>query len=382
MLVIDRKLGDPQTHALVIGVGRYPHLEKGATPRPNTMDLGQLPSPPVSAMRFAEWLQKTYSSPIAKLGTIDLLVSAPEGPVAFVDDEGRSMPVEPADMERVKAAVKLWARRAHSSTENVAIFYFCGHGVSAGIYTGLLAEDFGADHDDQSLLENVINIDALHLGMDGVRARRQCFFIDACRNTPSAIADRAGSVGFGQSILDGTARQGRYGARDAPVFFACLPGQKAYSRPGDVSLFTSALIETLDQAGAIKRNGRWLVATDYMLGALNQTIRRLAPKDSLPAQPASLDRASGYVFHVLPGEPGVPVSVGCDPDAANASADFRIVGKKGHHVRPQRQSTVWEVRCRPGEYDVAASFQAGKYRDGTLEGEIVTPPGNDFSLRV
>jgi hypothetical protein len=382
MIVIDRKLPDPQTHALVIGVGRYPHLEDGATPRPNTMDLGQLLSPSLSAMRFAEWLQKTYSSPDAQLGTIDLLVSAPEGPTAFVNDDGTSIPVEPADMERLKTAVKGWAKRAHSSTGNVAIFYFCGHGVSAGIYTGLLAEDFGADHDDQALLENVINIDGLHLGMDGVRARRQCFLVDACRNTPAAIAERAGSVGFGQSILDGTVKQSKYGARDAPMFFACLPGQKAYSRPADVSLFTGALIETLNQAGAVKRNGRWLVATDFMLFALNQTIRRLAPKDSLPAQPASLDRASGYEFHVLPAEPAVPVSVGCNPDTANAAADFRIVGRKDRHVRSKRDSTLWEVRCRPGAYDVVAAFPGGEYQDKTLEEEIVAPPCINFSLKV
>src|SRR5262249_12222334 len=155
---------------------------------------------------------------------------------------------------------------------HLALFYFCGHGVSAGINNGLLLEDFGADHDDQALLENVIDIDNLHLAMDGVRARKQCYFIDACRNTPATIAERAGRGSLGRSIRDPFIKQGRYGARNAPMFFACLPSQKAYGLAQGVALFTMALLETLNGAGSVNRRGIWTVRTDTMLNALNETL--------------------------------------------------------------------------------------------------------------
>jgi hypothetical protein len=381
-IVIDRNIANPGTHAVVIGVGCYPHLEGGATPRPNTMDLGQLSSPPCSATEFAQWLQKMYNNQDAPLGTLDLLISPTDGPASFEDDNGKSLRVEPAIMENVRTAIERWAARADIDTKSVAIFYFCGHGVCAGINNGLLVEDFGDDHSDRTLLKKVIDIDGLNLAMDGSRSRKQCFFIDACRNTPQLIAQRAGQGAIGDSILTPTINQGRYGARDAPMFFACLPSQKAYSTNNGVSLFTSALIETLNGAGAVKRAGTWIVRTDTMLNALNETIRRIAPRQSLPPQPAYLDQGSGYDLHWLVASPDVPVAVGCAPATANHSANLSLVGRSIRHERPQRGPENWELKCKPGSYDVCATFESGGYRNAKLPDEIIVPPCVEFSLDV
>lgn len=381
-LVLNRATAAAQTHALVIGVGCYPHLEGGATPRPDTMDLKQLSSPPVSALRVAEWLKTRYNNHVAPLGTLRLLVSGQGGPTMFSNDAGQPIPVERADMATVERAIKDWAAAAHSNTANVAVFYFCGHGVSAGINNGLLLEDFGADHNDLALLQNVIDIDNLHLAMDSVRARKQCFLIDACRNTPKPIADRAGRGSLGQSILDPMIKQGRYGGRDAPMFFACLPNQRAYGFAQGVSLFTRALLETLDGAGAVNRRGLWTVRTDTMLHALNETLRWQCPLHGLPSQPAYLDHASGFDLHRLPEAPAVHVSVKCEPDAANAAAILSVTGPNGHHVREEPEPQPWSLQCKPGAYDVGARFQQGPYKGKTDAEKIIVPPYAEFDLDV
>src|SRR6266850_4512990 len=73
----------PGAHALVIGVGQYPHLLGGdADIIEDPMGLRQLESPPVSAKVFTHWLipkvdpqQAQFSNPDAPLATVDLVLS-------------------------------------------------------------------------------------------------------------------------------------------------------------------------------------------------------------------------------------------------------------------------------------------------------------------
>jgi hypothetical protein len=85
------------------------------------MDLGQLSSPPISAIEFARWLQKTYNNPHMPLGTLDLLISPTNGPASFKDDNDQLIAVEPAIMTNVSTAIKRWANGANSDAQNLAI---------------------------------------------------------------------------------------------------------------------------------------------------------------------------------------------------------------------------------------------------------------------
>src|SRR5688572_29148314 len=63
-LVHDAGVGGPATHALVIGVGAYPHLNGGSgrlSPQHDGME--QLTSPPISARQFASWLMSEFNHP-------------------------------------------------------------------------------------------------------------------------------------------------------------------------------------------------------------------------------------------------------------------------------------------------------------------------------
>ena len=61
--------GDPATHAIVIGVGTYPHLNGGDPERLSRYHGGlkQLSSPPESAREFTNWLLDEFHNPAKPL---------------------------------------------------------------------------------------------------------------------------------------------------------------------------------------------------------------------------------------------------------------------------------------------------------------------------
>jgi hypothetical protein len=62
-LVHEEAVAEPATHAIVVGVGAYPHLNGGTgVLTPDHDGMGQLSSPPVSAHMFAAWLIESLSA--------------------------------------------------------------------------------------------------------------------------------------------------------------------------------------------------------------------------------------------------------------------------------------------------------------------------------
>src|SRR5262245_8715716 len=93
----DDKSADARTHALVIGVGHYTHLEGGGGPvAANTLGLGQLSSPPYSAVRLANWFLDDFCNDDAPLGSLELLVSPTPG------TRPSPWPVEAATMANIE----------------------------------------------------------------------------------------------------------------------------------------------------------------------------------------------------------------------------------------------------------------------------------------
>ena len=77
--IIPETLDDPGTHALVIGVSRYPYVKDAPeeTPFGARSGLGQLSCAAHSAARFAAWLLDTYhndKAPLSSLPTIPELL--------------------------------------------------------------------------------------------------------------------------------------------------------------------------------------------------------------------------------------------------------------------------------------------------------------------
>lgn len=118
----------PGAHALVIGVGKYPHLLGGdADIVDDPMGLRQLESPPVSAKAFAKWLIPKadpqlvkFSNPDAPLATVEMVLSPDE---TYTSPAGNATPVELATFDNIQRAFDMWLPRLQNAPGSLAIFY-------------------------------------------------------------------------------------------------------------------------------------------------------------------------------------------------------------------------------------------------------------------
>ena len=129
MTLLRSKTTKPGTHALVIGIGRYPWLVGGkGKPRfPQNDGMAHLTSPPASARAFATWLLETYDNPEAPLASLDLLLSDAKDQ-KFKSATG-TVEVEAATFDNVSKAIKAWAKRS-TREDDILVFFFSGHGIS------------------------------------------------------------------------------------------------------------------------------------------------------------------------------------------------------------------------------------------------------------
>jgi hypothetical protein len=114
----------PQAHALLIGVGKYPHLIGGTGPLAiNHFNMGQLPSPPASAQAMANWLidkrTTTHLNLNVPLGTVELLLS----PTTYTDPAGMVHIVDDATFANISTAFQSWLTRCNRNPDNIGIFY-------------------------------------------------------------------------------------------------------------------------------------------------------------------------------------------------------------------------------------------------------------------
>ena len=252
-LVHDEPVAGPATHAIVLGVGAYPHLNGGTGRLTQDHDgMGQLSSPPISARAFADWLIRSFNHPGKPLSTVALLVSAAAAE-RFENPRTHSIhDIEPATSQTASAAIKAWKERGDSNSGNLLIFYFCGHGITEGTDTALLLADFGAD--PQNSLDGALDLRRLYLGLQRCRATEQCFFIDACRTPSGTLVD---AQGFAGKVIIQPGRRDPTWEKPvrAPIFYATFNGAKAYGLPGEPSLYSQALMKALAGWGADDEDG-------------------------------------------------------------------------------------------------------------------------------
>ncbi|MEU2073523.1 caspase family protein [Streptomyces sp. NPDC013489] len=372
---VSEDAGAAATHALVIGVGAYAHLQGGRSPtdHPGALGMRQLSSPPLSARGFASWMIGGYHDRTRPLGSLALLLSE-AAPAPFVHPvTGVEQVVEEATIDNIVAAVTEWKDRGDHDDARL-VFYFCGHGVSLGITTSLLASDVFADHD--SPMNGALQFEALKNGLNNCRAAQQVFFVDACRAGSDTLVKRVGTDNLGRVPLSGsTLRPDGLVPRKHAVYFATLHGQESFGRAGRVSLFTDALLRSFDGAGSENTQGRvWRVTTQTLMHAISQFMRAIPFAGTLagaavPASPESFD----FDFHELRGDPVVPVYVGCDPAEDNARAEFvcRHPAQEERRRPPPADGEAddgeWPLFLPFGRYEVEALLGPGDTRRETFD---------------
>ena len=298
-------------HAFLIGVGKYPHLKNGRSTKkfPYAGDLGQLSSPYHSVEVFANWLRNDLNLPGSPLRSLRVLASSPLK--GFINPWG-----EP-NIAAIRQEAMDWYTDCNHHSGNVALFYFCGHGVVLGDRSFFLAQDFGR----HKLTPFTGSFDpaAFADACLATRASRQLFLLDACRSTPAEL--RRQFTNPSPTELVSPHRHSNLGKHQQAELYASELGTKAYGMPNKPTVFMSSLLTSMRGAGAHQTmEADWVVGTDSLRSGLNFMVKRQYETD---LQQVSFGKLSAdFELHAIAGTPLVPVVVRTEPKTR--LADLRL----------------------------------------------------------
>ena len=379
-LVFKHAIDGPTTHAIVIGIGDYDYLPggKGQPTFPDHRGMGQLTSPPHSARAFARWLLDEYRNQDKPLSSLELLISDSDSS-DFTASGGEVTSIERANLDNVDRAVLAWKDRGDTNRGHLMILYFCGHGISSGLVTSLLLEDFGQRLDRP--LKQAIDLNGLYLGMDKCEARQQCYFIDACRVASPLLVETYNYTG--DPIIYGSALHSPVGKRFAPIYYSTVAGSRAYGRSGEPSVFTNVLLKALRGAGSDDVEGDWRVDTDTLNRGISYLLERALDDEESLDQVSPVDGLTRFTLHYLEGQPIVPVAIGCRPDKANEVAELSYALSDGANevVREEMEPSEWDVDIGEGDYRFSARFPGGLYRNNERKSHV-RPPFRPIRIEV
>jgi hypothetical protein len=330
--------GTPCIHAFVIGVGDYaspavPPLEGAAT----------------SALAMADWLLNEQTGPGVARGSIDVLASRPAGvPVSWYGSV-----LAPPTLDNVLAAAEAWYARCAEDPANLAIFYFCGHGVELGGFRSLLLQDV-----DLSSVTNpfrkAIAFNQFVDGMRGCAPRQQLYVLDACRDLPLGLANWADDVPLGEPLVLLNKKAARNLApRKHAVLHASAATQPAW-QGATMGWFTECLLEVLK--GAASSNDLSDNPSTYTISTRDVTeVIDYLVRNQFLAEPAGLQTPitggeGAFVFHAPP-TPIVPVIVTRAP--ASSGTRFEVTNgatKVASHAFVQ--PAPWRSRLPIGDYSI------------------------------
>ncbi len=377
-LLLDRRESvgaGPGVHALIIGVGTYHHLSDNDFAFDGYTSLK---SAPVSALRFLDCLLDTavanWSQPVA---SVDVLLSPAR---TLISPDGESVEIIDPTRQNTQKAFDAWLKRCESHPENIAVLYFCGHGVQAGRQI-LLSSDFAASRENNPFL-TAIDFDTSRDGMLTRLPPTQCVFVDACRvplteaimtvaPTDAPPLVRARSDARMQCRYDLTLR--------APFLheFGAPPDPD-----GSVSYFTAALVKALEGQAAERdlNTGEWVVSNESVSIAMTRLLQREhaggtghAVGGSLPlertvlrwlAVPPPTDFIVRWEAAIRTGKvkclPSPPVRSGYEIDASGEQP--------------------WEFTAQAGGYLATAECDHGSYVAEDLS-FVALPPAVELTVR-
>ena len=309
MCVVNDQSNGPGVRALVIGVGRYLHAQR--------WNLGDLSSATVSALEFALWLKDTLNYPNRPLKYLDVVISAARdlqeseeimATKTSLSSEDVSWDYQTTTLDDIMQAIRAWQEQCNLSPEEVAIFYFCGHGIEHNGVIALLAENFEArDEDTEFFYTGSLDLRQFHQGTARFRAQNKYFFIDSCRSDPVEL--------LGYEIRPNpvvSPQADRTHPGDAPIYLATKRGERAWGIPNQVSQFTSAIIRALNgAAGDRGRNdfeGQWVIKASELLKGI-RTILLFDRSHEEDQEADIVEFPKENILHVPRQQAQIPVKV-------------------------------------------------------------------------
>jgi hypothetical protein len=340
----------------------------------------------------ADWFFQEFHNPHAPLASVDLLLSASQAVSYRVPGTAADRLVPCADFTNVKAAFNAWHDRCAGDENNLAIFYFCGHGVE-GQNRVLIPSDFpildAAGRPDYTRL---INFDATLEGMLYCRAKDQFYLLDSCR---TKVPPPLTSHPLGVPLTDPDLFLPQH-ARAQPVI--TVPrGTAAFGHHRQVSALTNLLLHALSGAGAKESGGQWRVSGESIVEGCRAVKRVFA--DGALAYPgpglaeffygqlivklnASLNEDPPLHYFRNERPPLVPTRVSCAAEAAMGADFFRLNGQGTTIPLDRHPGRHYGYAClEMGDHCFHVEFPAGGWV-GHYNPQRVEPPVCECNVEV
>lgn len=351
-LLLDNIKDVPQTHVLIIGVGNYPYLKNGVLShhfeQDYLNDLEQLSSPPVSAAflyeQFKQMDAESWFTP--EVGSIEVLVD--EGVIPAHTHE------EPT-RKNIEKAYFRWKDRCNTHEDNVAVFYFAGHGLGLNEQC-LLPKDFGENK--RVPFRDAIALDGSVIAFRNCRAKTQIFLVDACRQIPTETL-------FGQIAFTPLDHVGSIMLPESPftlIMKAASNNESSYGKKDSPSFFISALVKGMRSYGAVNTGQAWTVETGDLMKGINGWLEMEEPSRYY-RQRCFCSITGSYPLLTLPGPPQVDMNLNCMPSEALPLAKLSYANLRLAAIAGSRppEKVPWKVSIPAGIYSLRAEFAARDY---------------------
>jgi len=364
--------GEPQVHALIIGVGAYHYLNDGkdalVQTHPAALALRQLQSPPLSAVALYE----------AIIGLdVQHKLSLPLGSIAFLASQipgSNSIPptimhVLDPTFDNIAVAFDEWLVRCESNPRNIAILYFCGHGAQHGDQF-LLTADFGSRVN--APFEGSFNIDQTMLALGQRKIDNQFILIDSCRQMLNGTLATKPSV---RNLLDMSLVGKDF--KNLTSFKAAVNNELALAPLGQVSYFTKAVINGMSGAASKLKRKKWVVSTSQLSMHMDMLLNLEKP-GSAEASRYEANQRGSFDLCVSDFPTKRKVILTCDPDSALPTANLECIEVDGkyNNTRPP-DAQPWEFETEAGFYRINATFANG-YVGKQDQINIEAPLNEDF----
>lgn len=296
--------------------------------------MTQLSSSVLTAYKMYLWLLERQNHFPVPLATCRLLLS-PSQDEEHIEPNLRGL-VDPCTRNNFWDAAFEWRDDASLHKDNIALFYFAGHGIQSSRAEAIvLLENFGDGRGN--LLQNAVSINNLFSGMAPAAARpdmalTQLYFIDASRVIPRQL--KYSELLDAPAIFDIELRG--LDERSATIFYAAAPGSKAYALRGETTIFSRALLRCLNgAAGEIReQNGQeqWYVSVASLVPALDYSIREFNQATGVEQEFIISGLVRDTVIVYLDGPPKVSLVLAVDPIDALQFTRIEIRDDAGKQV--------------------------------------------------
>jgi hypothetical protein len=373
--IVDRTTDLPQIHALVIAVDDYPHCGRASVRTGEewrlASDVRRVTCATPSAELMTRWLVGPANADAipAALGSVELLASTGDD---FTFDAGDGpVAIEEATFANVEAAFRRWRERCDLRPDNIALLYFCGHGLNVGGQDVLLLSDFGDPR--YALFRNALDFSGTHQAMRHCRAEIQLYFVDACRTVPESLA--ASFRYAGQRFDDPVPP---LPARDNPIIYSTEPEAVAPAPDGVPTPFAHAVVQALDGLAAGMQVS-WEIRTDSLLPNIKMIMEWRNRGNEQTQVPTSGGICRRGLIKELRSPPMVPFLLGLDPNAALGHAELCLSSRR---ERLSRKPMVvpWEGSATAGSYEYTALFCETEQDRLIADDVVIHPPYRIFNL--